>query len=99
MCASTPSAIKVLEIKLSDYDPTFNLDVRSVVDMIIQTFDMVISAKGNIINLSTMGTTHRAENPSMCQGAKAAVENFSVRHADLQGAVRHLADVGARPRR
>lgn len=65
------------ELTLADYDNAFNLDVRALVDMTIQALPMVIAAKGNIINMSSVGTTHRSPNLSMYQGAKAAVENFT----------------------
>ena len=55
----------------------FDLDVRALVDMTIQTLPYILAAKGNIINLSSVGVTHRAANLSMYQGAKAAVENFT----------------------
>ena len=38
---------------------------------------MLIASKGNMINLSTIGVTHRAQNLSMYIGAKSAVENFT----------------------
>ena len=62
---------------ISDYDQAFDLDVRALVDMTIQTLPYILAAKGNIINLSSVGVTHRAANLSMYQGAKAAVENFT----------------------
>lgn len=65
------------EITLEDYDKAFNLDVRALVDITIQTLSLIIKSKGNIINLSTVGATHRAPNLSMYVGAKAAVENFT----------------------
>lgn len=67
----------IKEITLADYDKAFSLDVRAVVDMTIQGLSMVIAAKGNIINLSTIGVTHRDTNLSMYIGAKSAVENFT----------------------
>ncbi|MCR4746253.1 MAG: SDR family oxidoreductase [Lachnospiraceae bacterium] len=65
------------DITLEDYDNAFNLDVRALVDMTIQSLPAILKAKGNIINLSTVGATHRAPNLSMYVGAKAAVENFT----------------------
>ena len=65
------------EITVADYDKAFNLDVRALVDVTIQTLPLLLKAKGNIINLSTVGATHRAPNLSMYVGAKAAVENFT----------------------
>ena len=65
------------EITLTDYDRAFDLDVRALVDVTIQSLPLILNAKGNIINISTVGATHRAPNLSMYVGAKAAVENFT----------------------
>lgn len=67
----------ITEISIEDYDKAFNLDARALVNMTIHALPMVIQSKGNIINLSTVGATHPAENLSMYAGAKAAVENFT----------------------
>lgn len=67
----------ITEMTIEDYDNAFNLDVRALVDITIQTLPLIIKAKGNIINLSSVGATHRSVNLSMYQGAKAAVENFT----------------------
>lgn len=67
----------ITEITVKDYDAAFNLDVRAVVDLTTQTLPMIIKAKGNIINLSSVGATHPAKNLSMYVGAKAAIENFT----------------------
>ena len=65
------------EIKIEDYDKAFNLDVRALVHITIEFLPLILKAKGNIINLSTVGATHRGPNLSMYLGAKAAVENFT----------------------
>jgi NAD(P)-dependent dehydrogenase (short-subunit alcohol dehydrogenase family) len=65
------------EIKIEDYDKAFNLDVRSLVNITIECLPLIIKSKGNIINISTVGATHRGPNLSMYLGAKAAVENFT----------------------
>lgn len=65
------------EMTITDYDKAFNLDVRAVVDMTIQSLPFIIQSKGSIINLSSVGATHRSPNLSMYVGAKAAVENFT----------------------
>ena len=65
------------EIKIEDYDKAFNLDVRALVNVTIEFLPLILKAKGNIINLSTVGATHRGPNLSMYLGAKAAVENFT----------------------
>ena len=65
------------ELKIEDYDKAFNLDVRALVNVTIEFLPLILKAKGNIINLSTVGATHRGPNLSMYLGAKAAVENFT----------------------
>lgn len=66
------------EMTITDYDKAFNLDVRAVVDMTIQSLPFItIQSKGSIINLSSVDATHRSPNLSMYVGAKAAVENFT----------------------
>ena len=65
------------EIKIEDYDKAFNLDVRSLVNITIESLQLILKAKGNIINISTVGASHRGPNLSMYLGAKAAVENFT----------------------
>ncbi len=65
------------EMSIKDYDNAFDLDVRALLDMTIQTLPMILENKGNIINLSSVGVMHRSPNLSMYQGAKAAVENFT----------------------
>ena len=65
------------EMKISDYDKEFNIGVRSVVNVTIECLPLILKAKGNIINMSSIGATHRERNISMYQGAKAAVENFT----------------------
>ena len=67
----------IKEVTLADYDTAFSLDVRSLVDMTIQALPLLIKSKGNMINMSTIGVTHRNYNLSMYIGAKSAVENFT----------------------
>ena len=65
------------EIKISDYDKAFNLDVRALVNVTIECLPLILKAKGNILNISTIGATHRGPNLSMYAGAKSAVESFT----------------------
>lgn len=65
------------EITVADYDKAFALNCRALVEMTIEALPLILESKGNIINLSTVGATHRAPNLSMYVGAKAAVENFT----------------------
>lgn len=67
----------ITEMTIEDYDKAFSLDVRALVEMTIECLPLIIKSKGNIINLSSVGATHRSINLSMYQGAKAAVENFT----------------------
>ena len=53
------------------------MDVKSVVELTIKALPYIIEAKGNIINLSSVGATHPGVNLSMYVGAKAAIENFT----------------------
>ena len=65
------------EIKISDYDKAFNLDVRALVNVTIECLPLILKAKGNILNISTIGATHRGPILSMYAGAKSAVESFT----------------------
>ena len=65
------------DMTIADYDKAFDLDVRALVNLTIETLPLIRESKGNIINLSTVGATHRSPNLSMYTGAKAAVENFT----------------------
>ena len=65
------------EIKISDYDKAFDLDVRALVNVTIEFLPLILQAKGNILNLSTVGASHRGPNLSIYLGAKGAVENFT----------------------
>lgn len=67
----------VSELTIEDYDKAFSLDVRALVNLTIHALPLIRKSKGNIINLSSVGATHRAPNLSMYVGAKAAVENFT----------------------
>lgn len=67
----------ITEVTIEDYDKAFNLDVRAVVDLTIHALPLLIKAKGNIINMSSVGATHPGANLSMYVGAKAAIENFT----------------------
>ena len=67
----------VTELTIEDFDRAFNLDVRALVNMTIHALPLIRASHGSIINMSSVGVTHRAANLSMYQGAKAAVENFT----------------------
>lgn len=67
----------ITQMTIGDYDQAFQLDVRALVELTIHTLPLIRAAKGCILNLSSVGSTHRAKNLSMYQGAKAAVDNFT----------------------
>ena len=67
----------ITEITMQDYDNAFDLDVRALVDMTIQSLDLIKESHGNIVNISSVGGQHPGPNLSMYVGAKAAVENFT----------------------
>lgn len=67
----------ITEITIKDYDSTFDLDVRALVDMTIQSLDLLKKSKGTIINMSSAGIKNPGPNLSMYAGAKAAVEDFT----------------------
>ena len=69
--------ISLKYMKISDYDKVFNIDVRALVNVTIELLPLIIKSKGNILNISSFGATHRFKNLSMYMGAKAAVENFT----------------------
>ena len=72
------SPIKPLkELKIEDYDNTFYLNVRALVNVTIECLPLIIKSKGNILNVSTVGATHRWPDYSMYVGSKAAIENFT----------------------
>ena len=64
-------------MKIEDYDKAFDLDVRALVHLTIESLPLILKSKGNILNISTIGSTHRGPNLSMYSGAKAAVDNFT----------------------
>ena len=43
------------QLKISDYDKTFNIDVRAVVNVTIEFLPLILKSKGNILNMSTFG--------------------------------------------
>ena len=67
----------IKELNISDYDKTFDLNVKSVVNMTINCLPLLIKSKGNILNNSSICSTHCVAKMSMYSGAKAAINNFT----------------------
>ncbi len=61
----------ITEMTIADYDQAFQLDVRALVELTIHALPLIRAAKGSILNLSSIGSTHRAKNLPMYQGAKS----------------------------
>ena len=67
----------IKELNISEYDKTFDLDVRALVNMTINCLPLLIKSKGNILNISSVISTHCQVNMSMYSGSKAAINNFT----------------------
>ena len=67
----------IKELNISEYDKTFDLDVRALVNMTINCLPLLIKSKGNILNNSSICSTHCVAKMSMYSGAKAAINNFT----------------------
>ena len=73
LCIAEP--LKTL--KISSYDKTFDLDVRSLVNMTINCLPLILKAKGNILNISSIASQINHAKMSMYSGAKAAIDSFT----------------------
>ena len=74
-CCSPIKPLK--ELKIEDYDKTFDLNARALVNVTIECLPLIIKSKGNILNISTVGATDHWPNYSMYVGSNASVENFT----------------------
>lgn len=76
----------VTQLTVEDYDKAFSIDARAVMNLTVHLLKYIVKARGNIINMSSVGASHPAANLSMYTAAKAAVENFTkVWTLDLAG--------------
>ncbi|MGP0689626.1 SDR family NAD(P)-dependent oxidoreductase [Priestia aryabhattai] len=67
----------ISEVKMSEYDKVFNINVRALVNITINAIPMLIESKGNIVNMSSVICKNPLLNMSMYAGTKAAVEIFT----------------------
>ena len=65
------------DLTISNYDKTFDINVRALVNMTINCLPLIIKSKGNIINISSISSTYCHPKMSMYSGSKAAVDNFT----------------------
>lgn len=78
------------DITEASYDAAFDLDVKAVVLLTAKLLPLLKKAKGNVINMSSLGGDHPAPNISLYVAAKAAVQNLTKAWAS------ELADDGVR---
>ena len=65
------------DLTISNYDKTFDINIRALVNMTINCLPLIIKSKGNIINISSISSTYCHPKMSMYSGSKAAVDNFT----------------------
>ena len=73
LCISEP----LKDLKISNYDKIFDLDVRALVNMTINCLPLILKSKGNIINISSISSQISPAKMSMYSGAKAAIDSFT----------------------
>ena len=65
------------DLKIENYDKTFDTNVRALVNMTINCLPLILNSKGNILNISSISSKYCHPKMSMYSGAKAAVDNFT----------------------
>ena len=64
-------------IKLEEFDKAFGINTRGLVSITAKSLPLIKKSKGNIINISSTGTTANIPNMSVYTGAKEAVDSFT----------------------
>ena len=67
----------VKENKLKDFDTVFNLNVRALFNITMEVLPLIIKSQGNIINISSVMSTHLTRGYSLYSCSKSAVNNFT----------------------
>ena len=67
----------IKENKLKDFDTVFNLNVRALFNITIEVLPLIIKSKGNIINISSVMSTHLTRGYSLYSCSKSAVNIFT----------------------
>ena len=65
------------DMKISCYDKIFDLNVRALVNMTINSLPLIIKSKGNILNISSIASQNNSPIMSMYSGSKAAIDSFT----------------------
>lgn len=64
-------------VKMEEFDKAFGINTRGLVSITAKSLPLIKKSKGNIINISSAGTTANIPNMSVYTGAKAAVDSFT----------------------
>lgn len=67
----------ISEVKMSEYDKAFNINVRSLVNLTLHALPLLKMSQGNIVNMSSVICKNHLPNMSIYAGTKAAVEIFT----------------------
>ena len=67
----------LVNLKISSYDKTFDLNVRALVNMTINCLPLIIKSKGNILNISSISSQINPPKMSMYAGTKGAIDSFT----------------------
>jgi NAD(P)-dependent dehydrogenase (short-subunit alcohol dehydrogenase family) len=80
----------ISEAKMEEFDKAFGINTRGLVSITTRALPMIKEKKGNVINISSAGTTANIPNMSLYTGSKAAVDTFTKIWA------KELAPIGVR---
>ena len=68
----------IAEQTLAEFDRTFNINVRAIVDITTQALPLLKASKGNIINIGSAVANQPLPNMSVYSASKAAVKTLTL---------------------
>lgn len=71
--AGTAPVCPIIEAPLSQYDSTFNTNVKALIDLTVNCYPLLKETKGNVVNISSTMVTKPVANMSIYAASKAAV--------------------------
>lgn len=71
--AGTAPVCPIIEAPLSQYDSTFNTNVKALIDLTVSCYPLLKETKGNVVNISSTMVTKPVANMSIYAASKAAV--------------------------
>lgn len=71
--AGTAPVCPIIEAPLSQYDSTFNTNVKALIDLTVNCYPLLKETKGNVVNISSTMITKPVTNMSIYAASKAAV--------------------------